>query len=140
MIIERNLTKKESKVEARRRLAKEKHSVKEQRNCLKLCPQKISHNRRIEINTEFNAYDQLAQKLYIKSQTIRSTAVGNQRKQTRFFLNNDVNIRVNVYQKFFLTTLGFNPNNNTFLRHALTTEFPTGKRKDKEENMFVIIN
>lgn len=134
MIIERNLRKKESKVDARRRLAKEKqtekHSVKEPCTCTKLCPLKISHNRRIEINREFNAYDLVAKKLYVKSQTITSFP-SDKRQQNEFFFHDESNIRITVCQTFFLTTLGFVPHNNTFVRNALKTEFPTTTQRGK---------
>lgn len=108
-----------------------KHSVKEECTCTKLCPLKISHSRRVEINRLFNELDAKEQKFYIRAQTILSISADKPTRRNEHFLYNDVNDREIVCQKFFFATLGFSPSNTTFLRNALSAEFPNEDRRGK---------
>lgn len=137
MVIERNLRKPESKTARKQRLTQEKriakHGVKEQCDCLKMCSVKISHERRVAINDSFNRLDPVSQKLYIRSQTnvVRNAADQSLRKVIQYFFYDEQEEQVSVCQKFFVTTLGFNPNNNTVVRNALNLEFPAEDQRGK---------
>src|ERR1700744_780297 len=94
MVAQRNLNKPESKTAQKKRLIKEKqtakHCVKEQCSCPKLCPLKVSHERRLAINNTFNKYGPVEQKLYIRSRTnILRRSRNDQRIVTEYFLNNE---------------------------------------------------
>lgn len=130
MIVSRNLSDKESKAEAKQRLMREKriakHGLKGECTCTKSCSLKISHTRRIEINKSFNELDVIAQKLFVRGQTQFL-----EKNRHEHFFTDDVNAKVNVCQKFFLATLGFNHLNTTFLRSALSSEFPAADKRGK---------
>lgn len=116
-----------------------KYTVKEQCSCKKKCPQKITFDRQNVINKKFWELDYIAQKIYIRSQSTVSTPKTTKhpsaaRLAVKYFLRTETGQNQEVCQNFFLATLGFKQNNNTFVRNALENEFPTPDGRGKHAN------
>lgn len=134
--------KKEDKIELATAKKLNKYMVKEPCNCKKKCQEQIASDRRTEINQKFWKLDYISQKLYIRSQTTESTPKttkhpSGSRKGVQYFLRTESGengLNVEVCQYFFLATLGFKPNNNTFVRNALEKEFPDPDGRGKQMN------
>lgn len=131
--------KKDHKIKLAADKKRNKYMVKEACSCKKKCPEKISESRRFEINKKFWELDYIAQKIYIRSQSTVSTPKTTKhpsaaRLAVKYFLRTESGVSVEICQQFFLTTLGFNSNNNTFVRNALEKEFPDPDGRGKHAN------
>lgn len=119
---------------------REKYKLKEPCSRKKQCREKISHNRRMEINKKFWDLDFIAQKLYIRAQSTIATprtvnlSTAPLRLGVNYFFKDDNGQNWQVCQHFFLSTLGFKTNNKTIVRNALDREFPIGDGRGKHSN------
>ena len=105
----------------------EKHSVKPGCNltCKKNCTTKIPEEQRQQINREFWSMSHYERRCFMLHATKRklasrkTTAADSRRKHSYFyFLNGKDGIKA-VCKTFFLTTLGFQKNNDTALQNCL---------------------
>lgn len=131
--------KKEDKIRLAMEKKRSKYEVKQECKCKKKCPEIIPFDRRVKINKDFWELDYIAQKLYIRAQSTVSTPKTTKhpsaaRDNVKYFLRTGIGANVEVCQQFFLTTLGFKPNNNTFVHGALNNEFPKPDGRGKNLN------
>ncbi|KAG5870477.1 hypothetical protein JTB14_006397 [Gonioctena quinquepunctata] len=92
--------------------------------CIRKCKDKITENRRQQINDEFWKMSWSEQRIFIVGQCQRQIPKKHTENSSRantyfYYLKNEEGTSAQVCKPFFLTTLGFKYNNDTVLQNAL---------------------
>ncbi|KAG5885241.1 hypothetical protein JTB14_032940 [Gonioctena quinquepunctata] len=92
--------------------------------CIRKCKDKITENRRQQINNEFWKMSWSEQRIFIVCQCQRQIPKKHTESSSRantyfYYLKNEEGTSAQVCKPFFLTTLGFKYNNDTVLQNAL---------------------
>ncbi|KAF0690079.1 Uncharacterized protein FWK35_00037667, partial [Aphis craccivora] len=134
-------TRKEKKIE----LMKYKHTILpgcEHDKCRNKCTQKITENRRIEINKQYWEMNWSERKSYILNTCERFDVKSHKNNENckrlnslKLFLYDEFDVRMQVCKPFFLTTLGFKKTNDRVLNVLVSTPkgqiTPTSDKRGK---------
>jgi len=134
-------TRKEKKIE----LMKYIHTILpgcEHDKCRNKCTQKITENRRIEINKQYWEMNWSERKSYILNTCERFDVKSHKNNENckrlnslKLFLSDEFDVRMQVCKPFFLTTLGFKKTNDRVLNVLVSTPkgqiTPTSDKRGK---------